>query len=206
MGSENVEQTTAKPYVRASVGCQNYVNSFRPNATTEIGARLVKGNLRAEAGFIAGTEIGAQANVSYRLPTSENGKLGVDLQANGSYSHPFTGGAYMTAECQENGVSNIMNATFRPDRYKAAAGVRFNYAPNDKLNLNAGFEAGVLGTKGKESLTVSTPNCNASIVMKGNPDLYISPTLGANYNINKDLSVGMQADLSEVKAKLTYVF
>lgn len=207
MGNNNVENnTTVRPYVRANAGVQNFDWTVRPIATGEIGARLTKGNLRAEAGAEIGTGVGAQANVNYRFSTSQNGKFGVDVQANGSYSHPFTGGTRMTATYLENGVSDIPRAIFRPDRYKAAAGVNFNYAPNEKLNLNAGFEAGVLGAKGKKSVTASTPDAQTGITMEGHPSLYMSPTLGADYNINRNLSVGIQADLSEAKARVTYVF
>jgi len=211
MGNKNVENsTTVRPYARVNAGVQNFDGTARPIATTEIGARLTKGNLRAEAGAQIGTDLGAQANVNYRLSTSKNGKFGVDLQANASYSHPFTGGKTYSYEVTGSDYAVAMSTGFRPDKYKAAAGVNFNYAPNERLTLNAGFEAGAWGYVGNKTVSVSphdtNPSINASMVLKGNSEPYISPTFGADYKVNNNFSVGMHADFNEATAKITYVF
>lgn len=126
------------------------------------------------------------------------------------------------------------NFDYKLDLYKANVGAAFEVKPSDKFNFAVGAEAGVRGNfgpqktiEGKEwSTTIDLSECNKDpnvpADMQGNvtvngkiPDIklncrtsefYATPTISANYNVNKNLTIGLQGNLNEAGAKVSWTF
>lgn len=227
-------RTTVRPFIQAQGGVTNYIGDTMPNATLEAGARLSSGNLRAEGALRGGTEFGARAEVGYTVPLNGN-KVGIDFTAGGNYSQQLASGKNMSLHLDNHyegtaqGVNYTIdkpmdiNYSYKPDMYKAYAGAGLKIAPSDKFNFTMGVEGGYRGNTLSDKTvhsqlqtTTFNPDQNTQITIEhATPEVtfknhkqefYVTPKISANYQVNKNLTVGVNGDLNGGGARVCWTF
>lgn len=190
---------------------------------TEVGGHA-KVNYNLPIGV--GASINFQGGASYTKSLTNKQNASINVKS----THIFD----TIGKPQSIKVHTEENIDYKPDLYKANVGVALEAKPSYKFNFALGGEVGVRGKfgpqitiDGKEwSQTINFSECNkdpnVSADMQGNvtvngktPDiklngrrteLYATPTISANYNVNKNLTIGLQGNLNEAGAKVSWTF
>lgn len=207
---------TVRPYAQLNAGVINYPNApFSPSVTAEGGVKLEKGPWDAQAGVRVGTDVGAKVSAGYTLPISERGNAAVKFSAGGDYTRSLMGKSEATLTTKVPGFEpQSISAAVTPDLYKGYAGVGINFHPSKQVGITIGAEAGVYGTisSAHTSQTVSykqdgqTHSIRSEVGYDKKVGAYVTPKLGVEYTPNRNLTLGLKANLNEMGARVAWTF
>lgn len=190
---------------------------------TELGAKAEIG-YTVPLGKKVGLDLSAGADYSKQVASSNTisyiTKTPVLYSQNGeNYNFTFQGARETKYEY-----------SYKPDQYRAYAGAGVKVAPNNKFNFTAGLEAGVRGTTLKdqkiegqtftqninEKMHIPEGSININATVQGKDaditfhhpktQAYVTPKIAAEYNINKNLSLGANASFNEAGIKARWTF